>query len=110
MGPQRLRQPRHGLRSSAVTVIRASAQDAEADDDAFEVDLQITGMKCEGCVESVTSALKAAPKVLRVTSVDLATGLASCEVQAETMFEAAAHTSTLVDAVKKAGFSCTPLL
>lgn len=63
----------------------ASAEADDDDDDPFEVDLQVTGMKCEGCVESVTNALKAAPKVLRVTSVDLASGVASCEVKADTM-------------------------
>ena len=104
----------------------------EEDDEPFEVDLQVTGMKCEGCVDGVTAALKAAPAVVRVIGVDLASGIATCEVKAETMvrvtargtnsvwgvltpcappqFDAAALTPVLVDAVKKAGFACTPLL
>jgi copper chaperone CopZ len=42
-------------------------------------------MMCDGCVAGVTAALKAVPKVVRVTSVDLASGVATCEVKAETM-------------------------
>ena len=45
----------------------------------------VTGMMCDGCVAGVTAALKAVPKVVRVTSVDLASGVATCEVKAETM-------------------------
>lgn len=112
--------------------VAAAAEVEEEDDEPFEVDLQVTGMKCEGCVDGVTAALKAAPAVVRVIGVDLASGIATCEVKAETMvrvtargtnsvwgvltpcappqFDAAALTPVLVDAVKKAGFACTPLL
>jgi|APGre2960657444_1045066.scaffolds.fasta_scaffold05563_5 copper chaperone CopZ len=103
--------------------LRAAASDT--DEEGFEVDLQVVGMRCEGCVENVTKALKATANVKQV-SVDLATGVATCEVTAETMvrprapacaaslthaqFDAVVLTPALIAAVKGAGFVATAIL
>ena len=57
---------------------------ADADDEPWEVDLQVKGMVCEGCVANVEAALKQSKGVVRVVSVDLASGIATVEVQAAT--------------------------
>ena len=104
--------------------LRAAASDGE-DEEGFEVDLQVVGMRCEGCVENVTKALQATANVKQV-SVDLATGVATCEVTAETMvrpraptcvaslthaqFDAVVLTPALIAAVKGAGFVATAIL
>ena len=45
------------LRARAYTLVAAAA--ADEDDEPWEVDLQVTGMVCEGCAENVTKALQA---------------------------------------------------
>lgn len=58
--------------------------------------LSISGMKCMGCVDSVTQAIEAVP------------GVESVEVrleQADARVTGAADTATLIEAVEKAGFS-----
>ena len=57
---------------------------ADADDEPWEIDLQVTGMVCEGCVSNVEAALSKSKGVVRVVSVDLASGIATVEVQAAT--------------------------
>ena len=63
------------------TVLVAAA-DAD-DDEPWEVDLQVTGMVCEGCVSNVEAALSKSKGVVGV-KVDLASGIATVEVQAAT--------------------------
>jgi copper chaperone CopZ len=61
--------------------MRAAAA-AEEDDEPWEIDLQVTGMVCDGCSSNVKSALAAAQGVSGV-EVDLAAGVATVQVQAE---------------------------
>ncbi|MBO6006921.1 MAG: heavy-metal-associated domain-containing protein [Aeriscardovia sp.] len=44
----------------------------------MEKKFQITGMKCQGCVDTVTSRIKAVPSVSKVT-VNLDDGIATVE-------------------------------
>ena len=60
------------------------ASAADADDEPWEIDLQVSGMVCEGCVSNVEAALAKSKGVVRVVAVDLASGIATVEVQAAT--------------------------
>ena len=62
---------------------RAAAA-AEEDDEPWEIDLQVTGMVCDGCASNVKNALAAAQGVVNVVAVDLASGVATVEVKAAT--------------------------
>lgn len=50
----------------------------------FEVDVKVQGMMCDGCASTVTAALKSAKGVSNV-KVDLASGLVTVGVQADSM-------------------------
>lgn len=63
--------------------------------------LSVTGMKCEGCVESVTSALEGVDGVRRA-NVSLEEGRAEVET------DATATLDSLVSAVESAGFEARP--
>ena len=63
--------------------------------------LDVTGMKCEGCVESVTSALESVDGVRRA-DVSLEEGRADVETQATVTLD------SLISAVESAGFEAKP--
>ena len=68
---------------AAASAWRAAAA-AEEDDEPWEIDLQVTGMVCDGCASNVKNALAAAQGVVNVVAVDLASGVATVEVKAAT--------------------------
>ena len=103
---------------------------ADADDEPWEIDLQVTGMVCEGCVSNVEAALSKSKGVVGV-KVDLASGIATVEVQAATavrlpgwtalsrganaptllqQIDAMGDAARLADVVKAAGFEAVPIL
>jgi copper chaperone CopZ len=109
--------------------LRAAAA-AEEDDEPWEIDLQVTGMVCDGCSSNVKNTLAAAKGVSGV-EVDLAAGVATVQVQAENAVREHAQLSRvcgghpltrsaqvdavrvageLAAAVKAAGFECSPIL
>lgn len=111
------------------SAVRAAAA-AEEDDEPWEIDLQVTGMVCDGCSSNVKNALAAAKGVSGV-EVDLASGVATVQVQAENAVREHAQLSLsggehpptrsaqvdavrvagdLAAAVKAAGFECSPIL
>ena len=91
-------------------------------------------MACEGCVENVTKALQAracaraiaraharltagfpspctqAAKGVVSVSVDLASGVATLGVRAETAFDAMNDAARLAEVVKSVGFEAQPIL
>lgn len=77
-------QPRSFAARGAAALGRAAASAAaDEDDEPWEVDLQVKGMVCEGCASNVKEALVAASGVVSV-HVDLASGIATVEVKADT--------------------------
>lgn len=64
------------------------------------IELQISGMNCQHCVKSVTEALSAVAGVERVVAVDLETGTARVEGDADAQ--------ALVRAVEEAGYQARP--
>lgn len=65
------------------------------------VELAVTGMTCQHCVTSVTSALEEQPHVVGAT-VDLEAGRASVETDGE------ADVAELIAAVKESGYEAVP--
>ncbi len=60
------------------------------------IELKIGGMNCQHCVKTATEALAAVPGVTRVLSLDLDSGLARIEGQADG--------ADLIAAVQAAGY------
>ncbi len=63
------------------------------------IELQVAGMKCPHCVNTVREALSAVPGVIRVLSVDLDSG--------RTRIEGDVTGKTLIAAIKQAGYEST---
>ncbi len=63
------------------------------------IELQVTGMKCQHCVNAVRKALSATPGVTRVLSIDLDSG--------RTRIEGEATGETLIAAIRQAGYEAT---
>lgn len=64
------------------------------------IELRIQGMTCQHCVRAVSEALAGVSGVVRVESLDLNTG--SARVQGD------ADMNALIAAVKTAGYDATP--
>lgn len=63
------------------------------------IELHITGMTCQHCVRAVREALAAVPGVARVAEVDLGSGRASVEGDADP--------EALIAAIKAEGYTAT---
>jgi len=63
------------------------------------IELQITGMTCQHCVRAVRDALGAVPGVARVVEVDLGSGRASVEGDA--------NPEALIAAIQAEGYTAT---
>lgn len=63
------------------------------------IELQITGMTCQHCVNAVRVALSAVPGVTQTPSVDLNSGRASIQGDAKA--------EKLIAAIKQAGYEAT---
>ena len=96
------RNPRTATAATRYT-IRAS----DGEDEPFEISLKVEGMMCDGCAESVTEALSAAPAVADV-KVSLEEKKVSVFVTCDTMMDGLAMMPELVEAVKGAGFEAEP--
>jgi copper chaperone len=63
------------------------------------IELQVTGMTCQHCVRAVREALGAVPGVTRVVEVDLGSGRATVEGDADP--------EALIAAIKEEGYTAT---
>lgn len=81
----------------------------DSDDGSVEVELSVTGMKCDGCKSSVENALAAVDGVTWV-EVDLDNATARVGVRAPTAMDALQQSAKLCDAVASAGFEAEPVL
>jgi copper chaperone CopZ len=81
-----------------------------ASSDSIEVELKVTGMSCECCVEGVQGALEKLENLVSKVEVDLDSGKATVQVKVGTMAAAVEALPSLVAAVEKAGFEAEPLI
>lgn len=65
------------------------------------IKLKVKGMSCQHCVQAVQEALGKVPGVVRVKSVELDTGLAVVEGDADPL--------ALIAAVKEASYDAVPV-
>ena len=68
-----------------------------------EIVLKISGMKCDGCVKSVKTALEGTKGVISA-EVDLLSAIAIVRFNQEKP-----EIGSLIDSVKKAGFDASPV-
>ena len=95
-------------RGFTVRAAAAAGGGGASDDDTVEIALKVDGMMCEGCVESVTEALRKASPDVAAVDVNLESKMVRVGVKAESAVAGLTLMPALVDAVKGAGFDAEP--